>query len=95
MMWWGHEFGWGWMMAGGLAMLLFFGGLIVLGFLAIRAFTNGNSRPESRSDQIYPGSSNRAVEILKERYACGEVTKAEYEEIRADLRKLIDESDGL
>jgi len=39
MMWWGSGFGWGWMIFGSLMMLLFWGGLIALVVLAVRAFT--------------------------------------------------------
>lgn len=84
-MWW-HGYGWGgygWlgMMFGGLMMLVFWGGLIVLGFLAIRAL--------ARSGSAQPGSpasgGNRALDILKERYARGEITKEQYEQMRQDL----------
>lgn len=84
MMMWGH--GWGAMMLGGLLMLLFWGALIALAVLAIRALT----RPIDRSSSVSSGPSyaggDRALDILRERYAKGEITKAEYEEMRAELR---------
>jgi putative membrane protein len=33
----------------------------------------------------YPPGANRPLEILKERYARGEITREEYEELRRDL----------
>lgn len=87
MMWWGHsDFGWGWMMFGGLMMFAFWGGLIVLVLFAVKAiFGSGASRPSGGYDSA-PPSHNRALDILQERYARGEISKAEYEEIREDLR---------
>ena len=85
-MWWGHDFGWGWMMAGGFTLLLVLGSLTFLGFLAIRAINLSSSRSETGADQTPPASRSKAMEILQERYARGEITKAEYEEIRADLQ---------
>ena len=85
-MWWGHGFGWGWMIFGSLIMLLFWGGLIALIVLAIRAFTNPSSQGRAQGGASSP-SRNDALNILKERYARGEITKAEYEEMLEDLRR--------
>lgn len=83
MMWWGNGFGWGWMIFGGLAMLLFWGGLIALVVLAVRAFT-GAGQPANLARP--PASTpDTALETLKARYARGEITKEEYEDIRRDL----------
>lgn len=62
-------------------MLLFWGGLIALAVVIIRAFTGGGSRPTS-SDS--PGQKT-PLQIVEERYAKGETTKKEFEAIRADL----------
>ncbi len=89
-MWW-HGFGWhgygwggfGWpgMLFGGLLMLLFWGGLIILAFFVVRALVRSGS---ARSGPPAPGG-NRALDILKERYARGEITKEQFEQIRQDL----------
>ncbi len=85
MMWWGSGFGWAGMLFGGLMMLLFWGGLIVLASLAFRALSRsggwqsrGGSGPAGRNE-------DNALAILKERYARGEIDKEQYERMRSDL----------
>ncbi len=80
MMWWGNGFGWGWMVFGGLMMWLFWAAVIVLVILAIRAFSGG--RPLTGPSAQPPQT---ALDILKERYARGEITKDEYESMRRNL----------
>lgn len=74
MMGWGYGFGW-------LAMLFFWalliGGLIVLGLWAFR-----HALPAGPA--AGPGTG-RALEILKERYARGEITREQYEQMRREL----------
>ena len=60
----------------GLAMILFWGGLIALTVWGVRAAGSG-SRPHVRG--------SRALEILEERYATGEIDRAEFEEGRRML----------
>lgn len=81
-MWWGQhmfDLGWSGWLFGGLMMLLFWGGLIALLFFAIRAF----SRPGNQSRQTGTGES--VLDILKKRYARGEISKTEYDEMRQHL----------
>ena len=85
MMWWAHGFSWGWMIFGGLVMLLFWGGLIAVTVLAIRAFSGSAFRQSAIATDLSTPRPNAALEALKERYARGEITKAEYEDIRRDL----------
>lgn len=84
MMHWG--FGWPGMMIGGLLMLLFWGALIALAVLVVRALARsggtgleGGSYPAQREDS--------ALAILRERYARGEIDKEQYERMRSDLLK--------
>ncbi|MBD3626423.1 MAG: SHOCT domain-containing protein [Rhodobacteraceae bacterium] len=72
-MMWGGGLG----MAGGLMMLLFWGAIIALIVFAVRGFSTG------------PGSGSRsdAAEILRERYAKGEIDDDEYERRKAQLEK--------
>jgi len=73
--------GWGGWLMGGLMMLLFWGGLILLIVLAVRAFARSGN---SSQIQTANGSVN-ALDILKNRYARGEISKEEFETIRHDL----------
>ena len=70
-MMWGGGFG----MAGGLMMLLFWGAIIALIVFAVRSFSTGAGS----------GSKSNAAEILRERYAKGEIDDEEYERRKAKL----------
>lgn len=82
-MFWPHHmtgFGWGGWIIGGLIMLLFWGGLIALIFFSIRAFTGSGQK---QSGAMTAGET--ALDILKRRYARGEIDKDEYETMRRDI----------
>jgi putative membrane protein len=72
----GMMFGYGgvWIMA---IMMVIFWGLIIWGIVALVRYLNRNGRSESRD--------NSALEILKRRYAQGEINKDEFEEKRKAL----------
>jgi putative membrane protein len=70
MMWGGGHGMWG-----GLMMVFFWALIIGLILLAVRGFSN-------RSD---PGSGHSAVDILRERYAHGEIDEDEFERRLAKL----------
>lgn len=72
-------FSWvGWIV-GFIIMLLFLGALVTLVYFLIRAI----SVNQSGDSQL--GRGGDALEILKQRYVRGEISKAEYEEMRSDL----------
>ncbi|MFO7539831.1 MAG: SHOCT domain-containing protein, partial [Chloroflexota bacterium] len=73
--------GWGGWLLGGFMMLLFWGGVIALVFFGIRAFTGSANRNVTKQTD----SGESALDILKKRYARGELSKEEYETIRSDL----------
>ncbi len=80
--WWG---GMAIMMLIGLAfMVLFWGGIILLIVWAIRQMSGPR-----RETMVAPGppaaSQSRPLEIARERYARGEITKEQYEQIKKDL----------
>ena len=82
----GNAFGWGGMPFGGFVTFLFWGGvaaLIVLGIWALTRRSWGQTAMSSGGPAI-PGG--RAMEILQERYARGELTKEQYDDMRRDLR---------
>ena len=71
---------------GGLLMVLFWGALIALAFFAVRAILRSSqNRAGSQAITLSGPGPSRALEILQERYARGEITRAEYEELRRDL----------
>ncbi len=75
------------MMGGGLGMgfgmgwfgLIFWIAIIALVIWGIKVISENRSANESRS------SSHRAVEILKERYARGEIDREEFEARKRDI----------
>ena len=74
MMWNGFGgVGWG---GAGLGMLVFWG-LVILGIVVLA---------RSLAGRAGPGSGNHALEILKERYAKGELTHEQYEQMRKELQ---------
>ena len=68
------------MFFGSLMMLLFWGGIILLIVLAVRWFGSGPSHGKAPVD-----SRNKALDILQERFARGEIDKEDYEERRGLL----------
>lgn len=83
-MWPGHMWGDWWMwLAGGLIMLLFWGALIAGVFFAIRAILRSGRGNNERISTFYQSESS--LEILKQRYARGEITRDEYLAMRNDL----------
>jgi putative membrane protein len=79
---WFWPYGWGMsgmMFGGGLVMLVFWAGIIVVAVLLLRWLGGiGPGEPRHQSRQT-------ALEILQERYARGEIDKQEYEERRRTL----------
>ncbi len=79
---WHDGWGWGHMFFGSFIMLLFWGGLVLLIIFAVRWMGAG---PPRGGDG--PAPANRALAILEERYARGEIDKDEFEERRRLLAK--------
>ena len=74
-MWYMHEgMGW-WMVFGGLWMIIFWGGLIALIVWAISKLTGRNVSAQKQ----YP------LDMAKERYAKGEISREEFEQIKKNL----------
>ena len=76
------NFGFGMMNGfGGIFMLLFWGVIIGLGVWLISSLV---SRTNSQPPSSLPPTES-ALDILKKRYARGEITKEQFDEIRRDL----------
>ncbi len=73
----GWEWGWGHMIFGSLMMILFWGGIIVALVVAGRWLGGGSSHGTTPAT-----SRNKALDILQERFARGEIDKEEFEERR-------------
>ena len=74
MMWWGHPFntGFGWVMVA--LMVIFWGVIIALAIWGIKRLSKNSS-----------GSNSNAFDIVRERYARGEINKEQFEELKKDL----------
>jgi putative membrane protein len=70
--------GWGWM-AGGLMMLIFWGGLVAVVVFLVRGFGARSSQEEEKR------SGPDALEILAERFARGEISEDEFDQRRRVL----------
>ena len=81
-MMWDYGYGWAHMLFGTLMMILFVGGIIVLVVLAIR-WLSGSGHLGGGGPQ--PRGGTTALDILKERYARGEIDREEFEERRRVL----------
>lgn len=73
-MWMHDGLGWGWMVAGWVWMVLFWGSIIGLAAWAISRLTGHRS-----------SSGLTAMDIAKVRYARGEITRQQFEEMKRDL----------
>ena len=70
---WGMVFGFGW-----IAIIIFWV-LLILGIVCLVKMIAGGSKKE--------GKEETAIDILKIRYAKGEISKEEFEKIKDDLTR--------
>ncbi len=75
MMWFWPNWGWWGMGLGMLLMIVFWGGLIALVTWIILRLVRSGQQP----------SSQAPLDIAKARYAKGEISKEEFEQIKKDL----------
>lgn len=76
-MWfWGTHGGWGWLWM--IFTLFFLAGIVLLIIFLIR-YIQGSEKKH------LPPSSEEPLEIIKRRYAKGEITKEQFEQMKKDL----------
>ncbi len=68
-----------WMLFGGVWMVLFWGAIIALIVWGITKLTKGRDSGPSSSEKGSP------LDIAKERYARGEISKEEFQQIKKDV----------
>ena len=79
-MMWDHDGGMGWwMIFGGTWMLLFWGFVVALIVWGIRALTKHDEPISKRAEKTDP------LDVAKTRYAKGEISRQEFEQIKKDL----------
>lgn len=74
-MWYWGDFGGWWMVLGMIFMVIFWGGIIALVVWVIRRMTRQGPSSDGRTP----------LDIAKERYARGEITREQFEQIKKDL----------
>lgn len=69
----------------GMVLMLLF--VVVIIGLAVWLVSNLFPRVRDSIERVEPDDPKAHLSILKSRYASGEITKAEYDEIREDLQR--------
>ncbi len=80
---WGWHWTWMWgaMGIGMLLWMILFWGLLVAGVVVLVRWVWGTGRPGPPG-----GAAETALDILKKRYAKGEITKEQFETMRRDIQ---------
>lgn len=77
---WHDDWSWGHMLSGSLMMFLFWGGIILVVVLLVRSIGSG-----SAGGIAAPSVGKSPLDILNERFACGEIDKEEFEDRKKRL----------
>jgi len=80
---WGGSGGWG--MGFGFLFMILFWGLVVVGIVALVRWLVQESQPRRERDERLPPAEKTPLEIVRERYARGEIDRDEYEQKKRDL----------
>ena len=85
-MMWGYGFGWGWLMMA-LGTVLWIALLVVLVWALIRWLSSSSKTSTPTPTMMHmPPSGPSAEEILRQRYARGEIDTATFEQMRERLQ---------
>ena len=74
-MWYMHDYSGWWMFFGWLWLAVFWASVMALGIWIVRKLTERNGSQDS----------NNALGIARQRYARGEISREEFEQIKKDL----------
>ena len=83
-MMWGYDFGWGGMLMMSLGTILWIALMVVLVWALIRWINGRTTTPVPPYTSAQPPSPS-ALEILRQRFARGEIDPATYEQMREQL----------
>lgn len=70
-----HDFGWGWIFMGPVFWLIIIG-------IVVYAIVSNSKRG---FNQNFPGPNETPLDIIKKRYAKGELNKEQFEQMKKDL----------
>jgi len=84
-MMWGYGFGWGWLMMT-FGTVFWIALLVVLVWAVIRLLSSRASGPAPQGTTMPPGGPS-AMEILRQRYARGEIDEVTFEHMRERLER--------
>jgi len=76
---WHDGMGWGWMLFAGLLALVFWGAIVALVVWGIKKVTEGGNSGAKHTEK------RDALDIARERYAKGEISREEFEQIKKGL----------
>lgn len=76
----GSDWGWGHMAFGSLMMVLFWGSIIAAVVFAVRLFGNSSTQGASPANE-----RNKALDILQQRFARGEIDQDEFSDRKRHL----------
>jgi putative membrane protein len=80
-----YGYGWFWIIGGLIVLALFVALVVVLIVIGVSGGRRHEGSPTSQPGQTTARESEDALEILRRRYARGEITREEYQAMRDDL----------
>lgn len=84
MMGYGYGYGWVLMLVGGLIVIAI---IAVVIYLLIRAINISGKSSSSTQHEMQTANTSRALAVLAERYARGEITDEEYKQKKSEITR--------